>query len=111
MDELTQHTADFLKILSDPVRLDIINILKRDKKSAKEIEEILGLSQSYTSQQLKLLTKAQILTYIKVDNVRNYFIKNKNIYRVITVVHSFILEMEKDKFQKLVSLDNIDKLF
>ncbi|MFX1329660.1 MAG: ArsR/SmtB family transcription factor, partial [Promethearchaeota archaeon] len=55
MDELTEVTSEFLKLLSDPYKLEIIKFLKSSEKTSKEIEEALNISQSYTSQLLKQL--------------------------------------------------------
>lgn len=110
MDELTIVTSDFLKLLSDPFKLEIIKYLKNGEKTSKEIEEALNISQSYTSQQLKQLQKANIIFHKRTGNIKKYFIKRNNIFRVISAINSFVIELHKDKFQKLIDSDNIEKL-
>ncbi len=110
MNELTKATSEFLKALSDPIKLEIIKYLKNGEKSAKDIENILKISQSYTSQQLKQLERAEIILHKREDGIKMYFIKNTNIYRVISTINSYIIEQHKKKFQKLIDSDNIEKL-
>ena len=54
MSELIQYIAEFLKVLSDETRLNIIELLRTEKqRSAKEIKDALDKSQSTISQHLK----------------------------------------------------------
>ncbi|MFX1573657.1 MAG: ArsR/SmtB family transcription factor [Promethearchaeota archaeon] len=110
MDDLTEAASEFLKILSDPYKLEIIKYLKNGEKTSKEIEDSLQISQSYTSQQLKQLQKTGIILYKRNGSIKKYFIKNYNIFRVISAINSFVIELHKKKFQKLVTSDNIEKL-
>ncbi|MFX0020092.1 MAG: ArsR/SmtB family transcription factor [Promethearchaeota archaeon] len=110
MDELTEATSEFLKLLSDPFKLEIIKYLKNSEKTSKEIEEALSISQSYTSQQLKQLRRANIILYKRIGSIKKYFIKSNNIFRVISAINSFVIELHKNKFQKLIDSDNIEKL-
>ncbi|MFX1281657.1 MAG: ArsR/SmtB family transcription factor [Promethearchaeota archaeon] len=110
MDELTEATSEFLSLISDPYKLAIIKLLKVGEKTSKEIEEFLDISQSYTSQLLKQLQTANIIFYKRTGTIKEYFIKNNNIFRVISAINSFVIELHKDKFQKLINSDNIEKL-
>ncbi len=110
MDELTEATSEFLKILSDPYKLEIIKFLKNGEKTSKDIEDVLNISQSYTSQLLKQLVKANIISHKRNKSIKYYFIKTINIFRVISAVNSIVIELHKNKFQKLIDSDNIEKL-
>ncbi|MFX1258251.1 MAG: ArsR/SmtB family transcription factor [Promethearchaeota archaeon] len=110
MDELTKEASEFLKILSDPIKLEIIKYLKKENKTAKEIETALNISQSYTSQQLKQLERSDIIFHNKIKGFKRYFIKNPNIFRVISAIHSYIIEQHKKKFHKLTDSNTIDIL-
>ncbi|MFW9942399.1 MAG: ArsR/SmtB family transcription factor [Candidatus Thorarchaeota archaeon] len=110
MDELTEATSEFLKLLSDPYKLEIIKFLKEGQKTSKEIEESLEISQSYTSQLLKQLQTANVIFYKKRGSIKKYYVKNNNIFRVISAINSFVIELHKDKFQRLIDSDNIEKL-
>ncbi|MFX1386091.1 MAG: ArsR/SmtB family transcription factor [Promethearchaeota archaeon] len=110
MDELTEVTSEFLKLLSDPYKLEIIKFLKIGEKTSKEIEEALNISQSYTSQLLKQLQTSNVIFYKREGSIKKYFIKNQNIFRVISVVNSIVIELYKNKFRRLIDSDNIEKL-
>ncbi|MDX1798837.1 MAG: ArsR family transcriptional regulator [Candidatus Lokiarchaeia archaeon] len=110
MDVLTEETSEFLKLLSDPFKLKIIKYLKNGEKTSKDIEEFLDISQSYSSQLLNQLQKANIISNTREGSLKNYFIKNINIFRVISAINSFVIELHKHRFQNLVESDNIEKL-
>ncbi|MFX1457130.1 MAG: ArsR/SmtB family transcription factor [Promethearchaeota archaeon] len=110
MDELTEATSEFLKLLSDPYKLEIIKFLKLGEQTSKEIEVALDISQSYTSQLLKQLQKSNVIFHKREGSIKKYFIKNTNIFRVISSINSIVIELHKDKFQRLINTDNIEKL-
>ena len=39
MSELRKYTVEFLKVLGDPTRLDIISLLQNSEKTALEIKQ------------------------------------------------------------------------
>ncbi|MBD3256640.1 MAG: ArsR family transcriptional regulator [Candidatus Lokiarchaeota archaeon] len=111
MSKLTTSITEFLSILGDPVRFEIIKLLRNTRKTAKEIEEALEISQSYTSQQLKVLAKWHLIAYEKNDeNVRVYSIVNQNIFKVINIIQSFVLEQKKQEYEKLLDENKLETL-
>lgn len=52
---------DTLKILSDPTRVRLLALLRREELSVGELEEILGMAQSRISSQLAQLRQAEIV--------------------------------------------------
>ena len=110
MNELTKAVTEFLSSLSDPIKLEIIKFLKNGGKTAKEIQYALNISQSYTSQQLKQLIKADIIANNKIKGLKTYYIKNANIFRIISAINSYVIEQHKHKFRNLIDSDNIEKL-
>ena len=110
MDELTDEIANFLKIVSDPYSIEIIRLLKNNELSSKDIQDKLNISQPYTSQQLSTLKGTGIVNSRKEGNIKYYFISNKNIFRVLSMINSYIIELHKEKYQKMINSDNLDKL-
>lgn len=110
MDELTKASAEFLKLLSDPFKLGIIKFLKKGGKTARDIENALNISQSYTSQQLKQLEQADVIFHDRTNNLKYYHIKNKNIFRVLSAINSYLIEQHKNKYHKLSDSNNVDIL-
>ncbi|MEJ2295819.1 MAG: metalloregulator ArsR/SmtB family transcription factor [Candidatus Lokiarchaeota archaeon] len=95
----------FLKVLSDPVRLKIIEYLHENPSFPSDIQKELNLSQSYTSHQLKKLTEVGIVTYKRLVKNKEFKIKNKKIFKLISIIKSYIFQSEKAKFQEIKSLE------
>jgi ubiquinone/menaquinone biosynthesis C-methylase UbiE/DNA-binding transcriptional ArsR family regulator len=53
---------DTLKVLSDPTRVRLLALLRREELSVAELQEILGMAQSRISSQLALLRQADLVT-------------------------------------------------
>jgi ArsR family transcriptional regulator len=117
MVDLNALMIKFLKVLSDPIRLKIIDYLKNNPSSASKIQKELDLSQSYTSHQLKKLTSIDILEHERLGKMKTFSIKNNDIFKLISIIKSYILHIEKEKYQKIQSFDesslmtNFEELF
>ncbi|TFF88521.1 MAG: ArsR family transcriptional regulator [Promethearchaeota archaeon] len=110
MSNLIDKTVDFLKILSHPIRLKIIEILEDGEKNVNDIQEALSISQSTTSQHLKKLTNANLLEY-RQDGLHNiYRIKNPNIHNLILVIEKFISDQETERIRSVSSSSVKDTL-
>jgi DNA-binding transcriptional ArsR family regulator len=110
MDELAKEVANFLKIISDPYSVEIIRLLKNRELISKDIQEKLNISQPYTSQELSTLKKGGIINSRRDGNIKYYYISNKNIFRVLSMINSYVIELHKERFQNMVKSDNLDKL-
>ena len=53
---------DTLKVLSDPTRVRLLALLRREELSVAELQEILGMAQSRISSQLALLRQSGLVT-------------------------------------------------
>lgn len=60
--------SETLKAISDPVRRDILEMLKKEKKSAGEISEKFNLTGATVSYHLSQLKKANLITETKFKN-------------------------------------------
>jgi len=105
MTELIKHTIEFLKVLSDPTRLEIIELLKDGYKTSLDLQKTLKRSQSTISQQLKILINANLIDYDRVNKKNHYFIKDKRIYKVLATMQTFISSINKEKLKELVDID------
>ena len=110
MSELTGKIADFLKILSDQTRLEILDLLKNGERTSKQIQETLKKSQSTISQHLKKLYDEDLITIEEKDNVNYYKIKYQYIFKILTFVQSFVITLQKDRIRKLSELNIQDTL-
>lgn len=67
--------SDTLKAISDPVRRDILEMLKKEKKTAGEIAEKFSLTGATVSYHLSYLKKANL---IRETKYKNYIIYELN---------------------------------
>ncbi len=70
---------DIYKVLGDPHRLHMIELLGSGEKSAGELERAIQLSQSATSQHLKLLYTAGLVKVRKKGNFRIYVLQRNRL--------------------------------
>ena len=81
-EELYDICADF-KALGEINRLKITMLLLNGEKCVSDICEIIGLSQSATSHQLRILKDCKILKSRKEGNVIYYSIKDEHVKTII----------------------------
>ena len=80
--------SETLKAISDPVRRDILNMLKEEKKSAGEIAERFNLTGATVSYHLSQLKKADLITENKYKNFIYYELNISVFEEVLTLIYS-----------------------
>jgi len=114
---VSEDMVEFLKILADTTRLQILSFLKDGEKSASEIEDKLDKSQSTVSQQLKILKSAGliILRRGKRDDdsraIKLYKIKHLYIFKIMTALNTLISSRNKEKMDETTDIDILGTLF
>jgi ArsR family transcriptional regulator len=79
--------AKMLKAVAHPVRIEIIkHLIKRKRLTVNDLKEKLRITQSMTSQHLAVLRNAGILDCEKQANTCCYFIRNKNVLKLLDCV-------------------------
>ena len=86
LDIIYKVKADFLRSLSHPVRLKIIEALKRGEKSVGVLVIELGVQQSSLSRHLIALRDAGILKSRHQRTTVYYSIKDSEIFQVLRPV-------------------------
>lgn len=76
--------SETLKAISDPVRRDILDMLKEEKKSAGEISEKFKLTGATVSYHLSQLKKANLITETKFKNFI-YYELNVSVFEDVLV--------------------------
>jgi ArsR family transcriptional regulator len=110
MSENKTEFIEFLKVLADYTRLEILNLLKDEKKTSSEIQKALDKSQSTISQHLKTLGNKNLIIFDKVNGAKSYYIKNPNIFKLLVEIKSFVTQINHEKLKDLRDLDVIDTL-
>ena len=110
MSELRKYTIEFLKILADPTRLEILDLLKDSQKSSSEIQKTLSRSQSTISKHLNILIDNNLIDFEKKNYIKYYKIKNANIFNLISNINSIVANINKEKFKDIRDVDIYDTL-
>ncbi|GAI63196.1 unnamed protein product [marine sediment metagenome] len=110
MSESKIEFIEFLRVLADQTRLDILDLLRDEKKTSSEIQTALDKSQSTISQHLKALSNKNLIIFDKINNIKSYKIKNPNIFKLLIEIKSFVLKINREKLKDLRDLDVIDTL-
>ncbi|MHA1241316.1 MAG: ArsR/SmtB family transcription factor [Promethearchaeota archaeon] len=111
MSELKKDIVEFLKVLGDQTRLEILDLLYQEKKTSSEIQSALEKSQSTISQHLKVLTSKNLITFDRFNNIKYYKIKNKEVFKLLIDIKSFVAEINKERLQAMSNEDILDTLF
>lgn len=76
--------SDTLKAISDPIRRDILEMLKVEQKSAGEIAEQFSLTKATVSYHLSQLKKADLITESKYKNFI-YYELNVSVFEEVLI--------------------------
>ncbi|OHB60161.1 MAG: hypothetical protein A2167_08240 [Planctomycetes bacterium RBG_13_46_10] len=85
--DLAEHSADILKAVAHPIRLQIIELLKKEEMCVGDIVHELGEKQAITSQQLNIMKNKGILACRREGAKVFYRIENKNVIKVLACVY------------------------
>lgn len=107
MEELAYKIkADFLKVLAHPLRLQIIELLRKGEQKVGAIAENLGIPQSSLSRHLLVLREAGILKSKQKGTTIYYGIENNEIFQLLRP----IAQMLRKKLKKTATvLDSLGK--
>ncbi len=79
-----KDAAKLFKILSNPVRLEILcHILSSKEICVKNLTEFLGRRQANVSQHLAILRNTGIIDFTRRENYVCYFLKDKNLVKLL----------------------------
>lgn len=80
--------AEFFKVLSDPTRLKILCALSKGCLCVYDIANVLNMTQSAVSHQLKQLRHSGIVSAEKKGRTNCYKIKNNNVIELLSSVRN-----------------------
>ena len=92
MKELFKLQADVCKVIANPVRMELIDILKGGEKSVTELVEATGLQKSNISQHLSLLKSSGVAVSRRDGQSIYYSISNKKIIEACSLMREVLKE-------------------
>jgi DNA-binding transcriptional ArsR family regulator len=84
--EALQMVADRFKILSEPLRLQILQLLQSGEKSVTELTDLIETSQPNVSKHLKILQTSGMVKRRQEGNTVFYAIADESIFTLCEVV-------------------------
>ncbi len=109
---VSEDLINFFKVLGESTRLNILNFINDEEKSAQEIQKALNKSQSIISQRLKNLLDAGLLDSVRREQNKKYYkIKYPGLLEIINRTENLISLKNKAKIDKLTDSDILDTLF
>ena len=81
--------SETLKAISDPVRRDILEMLKQERKSAGEISEKFNLTNATVSYHLSQLKKSKLIIETKYKNFIYYELNVSVFEEVLVWIYGF----------------------
>lgn len=102
--EILEQVAEYFNILSNPMRLQILNLLGEGEKCVQELVEITKTSQANVSKHLKIMLQIGIINRRAEGTSAYYYIEDDVIFDLSHLVCNHLAEkMEKQarKFRNL----------
>ena len=81
---------DTFKALSDPIRREILNMLKEKRMSAGEIADCFDMSQATVSYHLSILKKADLIRETKLKNFIFYELNASVFQEIMLYLKQFV---------------------
>ena len=85
-EQVTQQVAEYFRILSEPMRLRILNSLRNGEKCVQDLVEGTDTSQANVSKHLKVMLQAGILTRRSEGTSAFYKVEDELIFELCNLV-------------------------
>lgn len=84
--EVVQQVADYFSVLSEPMRLRILNVLRDGEKCVQDLVEATETSQANVSKHLKVMLQAGILNRRSEGTSAYYSVADELIFELCNLV-------------------------
>ena len=101
-DKFYETYSEFCHIISNPIRLKIIEIINKDKLNVSEIQQKVEVSMSTLSNHIGALYKLGILGREKKGNYNYYFLLEKDILKLISDAGILMEKIFKSKHTEII---------
>ena len=105
-DEALAQVAAYFQALSEPTRLQILNLLRQQERSVGELADLCGYSSANISRHLSLLTQHGLVARESRGNSAIYSIADKSVYALCDLVCGSIARQFKRTAQERAAFVN-----
>ncbi|MCX7820083.1 MAG: metalloregulator ArsR/SmtB family transcription factor [Brevinematales bacterium] len=91
-DNIIKYISAFFKIMGDPTRIKIINALFDNELCVCDIAEVMNMTHSAISHQLRLLREADLVKYRKEGKVVYYSLNDEHVEQLYELAKIHIIE-------------------
>lgn len=93
MEEDVQDSATLFKVLGDPTRLNILNVLSREPLCVCDLSSLLEMSQTAVSHQLKVLRHNRLVTFRKEGKMAVYSLVDEHVLQLMNIATKHVREV------------------
>jgi ArsR family transcriptional regulator len=86
--DLQAFKAEFFKALAHPIRIRVLEMLRRGERSVQELQTALDLDQSTVSQQLAILRAKRVVTARKEGTTVRYTVHDARVGTLLDVARA-----------------------
>lgn len=94
--DLVTDLADTFKVLGDATRVRILDVLSRQELCVGDIAEVLGLTESAVSHQLRLLRTARLVRQRRAGQQMFYALDDHHVIRLFAQAHEHVQERKAE---------------
>jgi ArsR family transcriptional regulator, lead/cadmium/zinc/bismuth-responsive transcriptional repressor len=87
-----QHMAEIFKTMSDKTRLEILYVLSKQQLCVCDIADIIDMSISAVSHQLRILRDKKLVKYKKQGKCVQYSLDDDHVIQLINMVYGHVTE-------------------
>jgi len=108
--DLVAELADTFKVLGDATRVRMLDVLSRQELCVGDIAEVLGLSESAVSHQLRLLRNARLVRQRRAGQQMFYALDDHHVIRLFAQAHEHVQERNAVLIPKsiLLAVDTVE---
>lgn len=92
--EVLYSLSDFFKVMSDSTRMRIMAVLDNEELCVCDLSEVLGMTKSAVSHQLKVLKDAQLVKFRREGKNVFYTLKDEHVKTILEMGIEHIKERD-----------------
>jgi ArsR family transcriptional regulator, lead/cadmium/zinc/bismuth-responsive transcriptional repressor len=96
--DLVAELVDTFKVLGDATRVRILDVLSRRELNVGDIAEVLGLTESAVSHQLRLLRNARLVRQRRAGQMMFYALDDHHVIRLFAQAYEHVQERKAETF-------------